>query len=256
MTGRLSGKTILVTGSTHGIGRGIAEFLAGEGAFVVVSGRSADEGEAVASQIRAQGGEASFIRSDISTAEGARGLIRAVYEARHALDGLVNNAGIFPYNAFLDVTEEDLDNVYRVNIRGSFFCAQEATRIMCEQGGGSIVNIGSTHWQLGGKQLPAYACSKGALHTLTQHIAYHFAREKVRCNWITVGWVVTPGELERIHKQGHDYEWLRTNAENRIPSGSLQTPEDMARACLFFLSDESAQVTGTDMEVTGAFRPV
>ncbi len=252
---RLRDKVVLVTGATRGIGRGIAEFLAGEGARVVVSGRNEIEGNTVVADIRSAGGEALFVRADISLHSDAIRLIDESAAWYGRLDGLVNNAGVFPYAALLDVTEADFDTIFAVNVKGAFFCTQQAVRFMRLKGGGSIVNIGSTHWEAGNERLPAYACSKGALHTLTHHVAHHFAPYGIRCNWITVGWVVTQGELARVQAEGHDLSWLEDNAAGRIPSGKFQTPEDMGRACVFFLSDESLQVTGTDMEVNGGFRP-
>jgi len=252
---RLLGNVILVTGATRGIGRGIAAYLAAEGARVVLSGRNAAEGEAAVCDISSAGGETRFVRADISRHDDALRLIDESAAWHGRLDGLVNNAGIFPYAALLDVTEADFDAIFAVNVKGAFFCTQRAVRQMCSQGGGSIVNIGSTHWQAGGDKLAAYACSKGALHTLTRHVAHHFAPAGIRCNWITVGWVVTPGEIARVKAEGHDFQWLQASAAQRIPSGKLQTPEDIARACVFLLGDESLQVTGADIEVTGGFQP-
>jgi len=253
---RLHDKVVLVTGSTRGIGRGIAAYLAAEGAHVVVSGRSKDEGEAVVSEILSVGGKARFVCADISRHGDALRLVDESATWHGRLDGLVNNAGIFPYAALPDVTEADFDAIFAVNVKGAFFCTQQAVRLMCRQGGGSIVNIGSTHWQAGSERLAAYACSKGALHTLTRHVAHHFAPVGIRCNWITVGWVATPGEVARVKAEDHDLQWLQASAAERIPSGKLQTPEDIASACVFLLGDESLQVTGADIEVTGGFQPI
>ena len=125
---------------------------------------------------------------------------------------------------------------------------------MINTGGGSIVNIGSTHAYAGGSRLSAYACSKGALHTLTRHVAKNYGCQGIRCNWITVGWVATPGEL--VHAEvddGHDAKWLEDQGHSRIPLGRLQTAEDIANSALFLLSDESCQVTGTDLHVAGGY---
>ena len=250
---RLKGKAIVVTGATKGIGRGIAEVLAKEGAFLLVAGRNVEEGEALAKEIKNAGNQAEFIRVDISQAKECFGMIDKAVEIYGKIDGLVNNAGIFPYFEYMDTTEEIFDKVLATNTKGPFFAVQRALKYMMEQKGGSIVNIGSTHWDMGSKLISAYSISKGALHTLTRHVAHHFAGFGIRCNWITVGWVLTPGEIGRVEKDGHDLDWLNERASKSIPSGKMQTPEDIAYACIYLLSDESKQVTGTDIKVNGGF---
>ena len=250
---RLKDKVIVVTGATKGIGNGISRVLAREGAYVILSGRSTNEGEELAGEIKKSGCQAEFIRSDVSRVEDCYHLIDRAVEIGGKIDGLVNNAGIFPYFNFMETNEETFDSVMATNIKGPFFATQRALKYMIEQKNGSIVNIGSTHWQVGSELISAYAVSKGALHTLTQHVSHHFAKYCVRCNWITVGWVMTPGELSRVEKGGHDLAWLQERAAGAIPSGRMQTPEDMAHACTFLLSDESSQVTGADIKVTGGF---
>jgi NAD(P)-dependent dehydrogenase (short-subunit alcohol dehydrogenase family) len=169
------------------------------------------------------------------------------------IDGLVNNAGIFPTFTLLETDEAVYDRVMNTNAKGPFFTTQRALKYMIEQKSGSIVNIGSAHWQVGGKGLSAYSISKGALHTLTEQVALHHIGDGIRCNWVTVGWVITEGEIEKFKKRGQDRAWIETLAAEHIPSGRFQTPEEIAYACVFFLSDESSQVTGADIKVTGGF---
>jgi len=250
---RLKDKIIVVTGATRGIGSGISRILAQEGAYVILTGRSTDEGKNLAEEIKGAGNQAEFIRSDISQKKDCYNIIDKAVEIGGKIDGLVNNAGIFPYFNLMETSEETFDSVMATNIKGPFFATQRALKYMTEKKSGSIVNIGSTHWQVGSELISAYAISKGALHTLTQHVSHHFAKYKIRCNWITVGWVLTPGELSRVQKEGHNFDWLQERAAKAIPSGRMQTPEDIAHACIFFLSDESTQVTGADLKVTGGF---
>jgi NAD(P)-dependent dehydrogenase (short-subunit alcohol dehydrogenase family) len=252
---RLRDKVIVVTGSTKGIGASIARVCAGEGANLVISGRNAEEGRRIAGELTQRGSKAVFIQCDISNVENARALIDETVAVYGRIDGLVNNAGIFPRVDYLDVTEELYDSVMATNAKGAYFCAQQALRSMMAQKGGSIVNIGSTHWAMGGRALSAYAMSKGALHTLTQHISHHYMRDKVRCNWVTVGWVLSEGELALAEAQGHDLAYMEQLAKRVIPYGTFQTGEDIAMACVYLLSDEAAQVTGTDIKVTGGFKP-
>ena len=126
---------------------------------------------------------------------------------------------------------------------------------MLHHGGGSIVNVGSTHAWAGAHDLAAYSVSKGGLHTLTQHIAKNYAAGGIRANWITVGWVETPGEIARLEEEGKDTEWLHQKAKERVPLGRLQTGQDIAAAVIYLLSDDASQVTGTDIHVTGGFVP-
>lgn len=252
---RLQDKVIAITGSTKGIGASIAKVCAQHGAKIVVSGRNVKDGEHVVEQIRSNGGEAIFVKCDVSDLDNARALIDETVKAFGRIDGLVNNAGIFPRVPLLDVTEEDYESVMDVNIKGTFFCSQQALRYMKEQHCGSIVNIGSTHWAMGGPTQPVYSLSKGAMHTLTQHVSQHFGRSGIRCNWVTVGWVLSEGELALTHAEGRTMDEMNEYARQLIPSGSFQTGEDIAMACIYLLSDESRQVTGTDILVTGGFKP-
>jgi len=250
---RLLNKVIAINGGTKGIGEGIARLCAAEGAYVIIGGRSCKEGEALAMDICSRGNRASFFRADITNAEECYALIEKTVELGGRIDGLVNNSGIFPAVPFLETDEVLFDEVMSVNIKGGFFTIQRALKYMIQQKSGSIVNIGSTHWRVGPKDMPAYAISKGALKTLTENVGLHYMSEGVRCNWVSVGWVITPGEIEKFKKMGKDPSKIEEMASMYIPSGKLQTPEDIAYACVFLLSDESCQVTGADITVTGGF---
>ncbi len=252
---RLQNKVVIVTGSTRGIGQDIAVLAAAQGARVVISGRDACAGEAVAERITAAGGTAAFAAADVSVAAECARLVDSAVSRFGRLDGLVNNAGIFPRGTLLETDEALFDRVFGVDLKGAFFCCRYGVAAMIRSGGGSVVNIGSTHAWAGSRDLAAYAVAKGALHTLTRHIAKSYARERVRANWITVGWVETPGEVTRVEKEGRDAAWLRARGEERVPLGRLQTGEDIGWAAVYLLSDEAAQVTGTEIHVTGGFLP-
>lgn len=250
---RLKDKVIAISGGTKGIGEGIARACAEEGAFAIIGGRSREEGEALAADILSGGGRAAFVRADVSVVEDCFALIEKTVELGGRIDGLVNNAGIFPTVALADTDEVLFNEVMAVNIRGSFFTIQRALKYMKSQKSGSIVNIGSTHWRVGPKDMPVYSISKGALKTLTENVGLHYMNEGVRCNWVSVGWVITPGEMDKFKKLDINPSTIEELALQYIPSGKMQTPEDIAHACVFLLSNESAQVTGADIAVTGGF---
>jgi NAD(P)-dependent dehydrogenase (short-subunit alcohol dehydrogenase family) len=250
---RLKDKVIALTGGTKGIGAGIVRVLAAEGAFVVFSGRSRAEGEALAEEIKRTGQRAEFFQADISLVSDCFAFIEKTAQIGGGIDGLVNNAGIFPVFSLPDTDPELYDQVLSTNLKGPFFAVQRALRYMTGQKRGSIVNIGSAHWRVGPKDMSAYSISKGALRTLTEHVALHYAGDGIRCNWVTVGWVISDGEIEKFRKMGKDRAWIETLAAAHIPSGKFQTSGDIACACVFLLSDESVQVTGADIAVTGGF---
>lgn len=252
---RLEKKAVVITGSTRGIGREIAIMCAEEGADVIISGRDEMQGQEVLQAIQKAGGNATFIKTNIMDSADCKRLIQSCVDRYGKIDGLVNNAGIFPNEELPNVKEDTLDMIFDTNYKGAFFCVQEALKYMSPQRSGSIVNIGSTHWEMGGKGLPAYACSKGALHTLTKHVSFHFAKDRVRCNWISVGWVLSEGEKQRLYNRGLDDDYIKEQAKKYIPFGDYQTARDIAYACVYLLSDEARNVTSSDIEVTGGFDP-
>ncbi|MBD3184137.1 glucose 1-dehydrogenase [Candidatus Poribacteria bacterium] len=252
MGNRLEEKVAVVTGSTKGIGRGIAVMLAQEGARVVVSGRDLHAGHEVAQEIRDTGGEAVFIQTDVTKEDNCERLIHTAANNYGSVDILVNNAGIFPRGDILETTEELWDEVMSVNLKGAFFCSKHAISIMKAQGKGSIINIGSGHGYGGGSNLFAYSVSKGGLLTMTKSLAKAYARDGIRVNWIIVGWVITPGEIAVREAEGHDEEWLKQQGK-RNPFGRLQTPEDIAHVVVFLSSDEASQISGAEIPVSGGW---
>ena len=253
---RLKEKVIVVTGGTSGIGRGTAKILAREGAKLVIAGRNESKGHGLEQDFKEMGLEGLFVSTDVTKTEECIHLIDSTIERYGRIDGLVNNAGIFPYAPFEEMTEEMYDTVMDTNLKGAYFCTQRAVSYMKRQRCGSIVNIGSTHWQVGCEGLSAYSVSKGGLHTFTEHIAHHYAPWGIRCNWISVGWVLSDGERKRCLEAGMSEEEIQEQAKLEIPSGKFQTEEDIAYVCVFLLSEEARQVTGTDIQVTGGFRSV
>jgi len=140
-----------------------------------------------------------------------------------------------------------------VNLKGAFFCSKCVIPIMQKQGKGSIVNVGSTHAY--GARRPgifAYSVSKGGLLALSRNLSKAYADKGIRVNWITVGWVITPGEIAVTKSEGKDEEWLKEQGKE-LPMGRHQTPEDIAYTALYLASDESANLTGSEINVTGGW---
>jgi NAD(P)-dependent dehydrogenase (short-subunit alcohol dehydrogenase family) len=254
MGDRVAGKVAVVTGSTGGIGEGIAKRLAAEGAAVVVSGRRAVEGERVVREIVEAGGRAVFRRADMEREEDCLALIAAAAEHFGGLDVLVNCAADLGHCPFEEMTCEQWDRTYAVNVRGPFLCCRAAVPLMRARGGGSIVNIGTGMAYRGSLDRLAYATSKGALLTLTKALAGALLKDLIRVNWVIVGWVASPQEIAyRTETHGDGEAFLKETGEKR-PMGRHETPEDIAAGVLYLASDESSHVTGCELNISGGIR--
>jgi len=249
----VSDRVSVVTGSTGGIGEGIARRLAADGFAVVVSGRRPQKCEEVARKIIEQGGTACFLPADMADPEACRRLIDAAVDRYKRLDVLVNNAGIFPIAEIQDTTAEMWDGVFATNVRAPFLCSQAAIPHMKNQGGGSIVNIGSTTpFRCRGDRI-AYASSKGALLTMTKGLARALLPDKIRVNWITVGWVPTEGEVElrSRHMSGPSGQEYLNRISTEAPLGRLESVEDIAAGVAYLVSDAASHITGCELNISG-----
>jgi NAD(P)-dependent dehydrogenase (short-subunit alcohol dehydrogenase family) len=245
----LSNKVALVTGSTSGIGRGIAEHFAALGARVVLHGRNEAQGRQAVERLRGAGREAEFVAGDLSEVEACRRVVRFTIERCGGVDVLVNNAASTARGQLEDAPVELWDSVMHINLRAPFLCMQEAVKSMKARGGGSIVNIGSINAYIGEPKLGPYSVSKGGLMTLTRNAAAALGRYRIRVNQINVGWTLTEGE-ERVKRQeeGRGDDWLPEAVRTR-PFGRLLTPADVAAAAAYFATDDSAVVSGTIMDL-------
>lgn len=251
MNAMLVDKVAIVTGSTGGIGEGIARRLAVEGMAVVISGRRAEEGERVAGEISGSGGQALFVGTDVACEADCARLIQTTLDRFGRLDVLINNAAIFPQTPLEELTVELWDQVFATNVRGALLCCQHAIPPMRQQGGGAIINIGSTLAYRSSIERLAYACSKGALLTMTKILARALLSDRIRVNWVTVGWVITPGEItlrDQMHGDGLAYLLEKSHA---APLGRLETVEDIAAGVAYLASDEASHVTGCELNISG-----
>jgi len=238
---RLTGKVALVTGATRGIGRGVAVALAREGADVVVCGRDAAAGAAVCAEITALGRRARFHAADLARVAEARGAVQSAHAAFGRLDVLVNNAGQFQRKPALEIQEEDWDGILDLNLKGAFFCAQAAARVMARRGG-AIVNMASdAAWSGGLNPCAHYAASKAGMLSITRSLAKELAGQGVRVNALAPGMI----ETEMGGTAG------ATLAGLAIPLGRYGTPAEVAAAAVFLASDESSYMTGAVLNLSG-----
>jgi NAD(P)-dependent dehydrogenase (short-subunit alcohol dehydrogenase family) len=243
----LAHKIALVTGSTSGIGRGIAEHFAALGARVVVHGRREAQAAEIADALRAAGPDAAFVAADLELVDDCRRAVRFTIERYGGIDVLVNNAALTTRGYLEDVPVDVWDRIINVNLRAPFLCLQEAVRSMKRRGGGSIVNIGSVNAYIGEPKLGPYSVSKGGLMTLTRNAAATLNRYRIRVNQINVGWTLTEGEERVKREEEHDPDWLEKAIATR-PFGRLLTPRDVALAAEYFAGDASEAITGTVMD--------
>ena len=248
--GRLAGKVAIVTGAGTGIGRGIALAFGREGAAVVVANRNEANGRETVRLVEAEGGRAVFHRTDVAEERDCAAVVRAALDTFGALHVLVNNAGIFPRGTLEETTVELWDRIFATNLRGPALLCKHAVPHMRTAGGGSIVNLGSTNQYTGLPNLFAYSCAKGGLLTLTRNLARALAPDMIRVNIVNPGWVITEGEIVVQAQEGRDAARLAEMAKS-LPFGRHQRPEDASLACVFLASDESSQITGTEINCDG-----
>jgi NAD(P)-dependent dehydrogenase (short-subunit alcohol dehydrogenase family) len=247
---RLNNKTIVITGGTKGIGRSLITECLNQGANVIFGGRDKIAGENILNIHRENSKNLVFLESDLKNISDCKKLFDTAEDKFGTVDGFVNYAGITPKASLTDCNEETYDEVMDINIKSAFFCVQQAIKCMQKVGGGSIVLVGSAHSWSGQKDRAPYAISKGALFTMFEHISHNYADEKIRCNFITMGWTPTDGEIALRAKEGMSKEQLLELGASILPMGRMLTPEDHLPAFIYLLSDESSMVTGSNIRVT------
>ena len=241
---RLEGKVAVITGGNSGIGEAAALLFAAEGAKVVISARREAQLQAVADKITAAGGTVLAVPTDISKPEQAAHLIEKTVETFGRIDILVNNAGVLEegLRPIDDVKDADLDRVIDINTKGTAYCMREASQKMLAQGSGSIVNVASVAGVLGCGGA-AYVASKAAIVGLTKHTALRCAAQKVRCNAICPGNVITP-MTTGANPANMSREMFGAMMKHSDLSVGACQPEDVANIALFLASDESRAITG------------
>lgn len=247
----LKNKVVVITGGTRGVGRQLALKCAASGAKVVITDRVEKHVDEMLAQAKDFSGEMSFKKADLHSVAEIRELFKYVEDKYGCLDGYVNYAGVTPAAALTEATEEHFDEVFAIDIRAAFFASQAAVQLMQRSGGGSIVLIGSTHHTRGNKDRTAYACAKGALLTLSNHIGRHYACDHIRCNYLVMGWTPTDGELELRRSQGMSEDELREEASAALPLGRMTEADDIVPGIIYLLSDYSSMLTATEFKING-----
>ncbi|TNC71767.1 SDR family oxidoreductase [Rubellimicrobium roseum] len=255
---RMDGKVCLVAGATQGLGAAIAHRLAAAGATgLVVTGRNAERGEAVARSISEVGAPARFVRADLASVEDCRRAVAETDRLFGRLDVLVNAGALTDRGTILDTSPDLFDRMFATNVRGPFFLMQEAIRLMIRDGvEGAIVNIGSTSAHAGQPFISAYCASKGALATLTRNTAFAVMGNRIRVNQLDIGWMASDHERALQEAETGDPDW-EAKATAGLPYDRLVDPEEAARAVNFLASDDAGLMTGAvvqfDQSVRGAY---
>ncbi len=247
---RLQGRIAIVTGASSGIGKAIAEVFAAEGATVVAASPAHHSSEPVVQAIVERGGAARFVACDISNEADVDRLFREVLERFRSVDVLVNNAGVNFAKPFEQTEVEEWDRVVNTDLRGTFLCARLAVRSMLRTGGGSIVNISSTHSIASIPGAAPYDAAKWGVIGLTKALAIEFATRNIRVNAVSPGLIDTQMWRD-LQAAAPDLDECLTYWKANIPSGRVGTPEEIARAVVFLASEESSYVTGANMVVDG-----
>lgn len=252
MPGRLADKVVIITGAGRGIGRTAAVLFAGEGARLALVDIDEKNGQRTADDIQAQGGEAIFIKTDLTSRVQVKTMVDEVVQRYGRIDVLYNNAGINHFAKLADTEEEAWDRVMAVNVKSIFLTSKYVIPVMSAQKKGAIINTGSAASLVGLANLAVYTASKGAVLQLTRNMAIDYASAGIRVNALCPG--VTATEMtEQVIYDDPDPVAARARFDRVIPRGSIADPAEIAKVALFLASDESSYITGAAIPADGGY---
>ena len=243
---RLKDKVILVTGSTTGIGEGMARIFAREGARVMIHGTREQAAQELAAEL---GENAACVIGPLDDPQVPARLVAETMAKFGRLDGLVNNAASMTRGNLDNTDLATFDRVLAINLKAPFLLIQAALPHFRKQGIGRVLNIGSVNGYCGERNQLAYSISKGGMTTMTRNLADAHGAEGIRVNQFNVGWTLTPNEYELKKKEGLPDDWPTKIPKTYAPSGRLLSPEDIAWAAVYFLSDEAALINGAILDL-------
>lgn len=248
---RVAGKVAIVSGAANGIGKATAQLLAKEGAKVVIGDLKEEDGQKAVAEIKAAGGEAAFVKLNVTDEAAWKAAIEQTLKLYGRLDIAVNNAGIAYSGSVESTSLEDWRRVQSINLDGVFLGTQVAIEVMKKSGGGSIVNLSSIEGLIGDPMLAAYNASKGGVRLFTKSAALHCAKSgyKIRVNSVHPGYIWTP-MVAGLTKEDAA---ARQKLVDLHPIGHLGEPNDIAYGILYLASDESKFVTGSELVIDGGY---
>ncbi|MDP6824226.1 MAG: glucose 1-dehydrogenase [Dehalococcoidia bacterium] len=248
------GKVVIVTGGALGIGGGASRGFAREGARVIVADINTDAGHQTVDEIKADGGEATFVQADFSVAADPRRVVEQSVARYGGVDYLFNNVGIQPRTSYTnaeDTTEEIWDAILSINLKSYWLMSKYAIPVMRDRGGGVIVNNASVQGQQSAPLVTAYAASKGGVLSLTRQMSLDYARQNIRVLAVCPGSIDTPLMRDAISGEPRDMEAAIAAAGANSPIGRIGSPEDIANVVVFLCSDKASFMTGEFVNVDG-----
>lgn len=244
----VSGKIVLITGAGSGLGEGYAKTFGEAGATVICAGRNMNRLSKTVKAIEAEGGKAKAYTVDVTDISSIRALVASVTADFGRIDVLVNNAGYENIQPFVEVTPEVYDSIMAVNMKGVFFVAQEVSKVMKENGGGKIINIGSLGSYIGLPESSVYCSTKGGVIQLSKTMALELGEFNIQVNCLAPGYFITP-MTQPFYDDPKHRAWI----ESRIPLHQWGTTLDLAGPVLFLASDASSYITGETIKVDGGW---
>ncbi|MEM8834415.1 MAG: glucose 1-dehydrogenase [Planctomycetota bacterium] len=249
MSKRFDGKVVLITGATSGIGRDAALAFAREGASVVANGRRQNLGDELVSEIKANGGNATFVAGDVTNEADIQKLVETAVSAYGGIDVAINNAGVETTGMITDVTEEEYRKVFDINVLGVFLGIKHEAPHLIKRGGGVIINLATIAGHKGFPGASVYAASKHAVLGVTRSAALEFASQGVRVVSVSPGGIDTDMLDRFAGKEGE----MREGLIAKHPVGRIGKTKEIVDAFLFLASDDASFITGTDLAVDGGF---